>query len=235
MVTFDGLNDSIHPHNWSTKKKVFTSVVVGFAALSVTIGSAIFSTVNEDIMEKFHVGSTVATLGTSLFVFGFASGPIIWGPISELHGRKMVLIPSSFGFVCFSFAVATAQDLQTIMICRFFAGFIGAAPLVAVPAAIADMFGAAVRGQAMVIFGVILFGGLELATIFCEFTVKNDNLGWRWTSYFSALIGCLSFLGITFFYDEIHHPLILVKQAEILRRRTGNWGVHAFEVNRPIP
>lgn len=227
MVTFDGPKDPIHPHNWSSKRKIVCSVVVGFTALAVTIGSAIFSTVSNDIMEKFNVGSTVATLGTSLFVFGFASGPIIWGPMSELYGRKIVLIPSCFGFVCFSFAVASANDLQTIMICRFFAGFIGAAPLVAVPAAIADMFGAAVRGQAMAIFGIILFGGPELATIFCGFTVKNDALGWRWTSYFSALIGCLALIGVTFYFDETHHPLILVKQAETLRRRTGNWAVQA--------
>ena len=30
-----------------------------------------------------------------------------------------------------------------------------------------------------------------------------------------------------FLLDETHHPIILVKRAEELRRRTGNWGIYA--------
>lgn len=160
-------------------------------------------------------------------MLGFAAGPIIWGPLSELYGRKIVMVPSCLGYVCFSFAVATGKDIQTIMICRFFAGFIGAAPLVVVPASIADMYGAAQRGQAMALFAMVLFGGPMMAPIFGGFTVKNDALGWRWTSYFSGLVGALALIGVVFFYEETHHPLILVKKAETLRRRTGNWGIQA--------
>lgn len=142
-VTYDGPNDPTHPHNWPLRKKILMCACVGLSALSISMGSAMFAASNEDLMVNYHIGSTVATLGTSLFVFGFASGPIIFGPLSELFGRKVVLVPSSLGYVCFSFAVATGKDIQTIMICRFFAGFIGAAPLVAAPAAMADLFGAA--------------------------------------------------------------------------------------------
>lgn len=227
MVAFDGPDDPLHPQNWTTRTKIINCIVIGLSALSVSLGSAMFSTASQVVMMKFHVGATVATLGTSLFVFGFASGPIIWGPLSELYGRKVVLVPSCLGYVCFSFAVATAKDLQTIMICRFFAGFIGAAPLVVVPAGMADMFGAATRGQAMSLFGMVLFGGPMLAPIFGGFTVKNDSLGWRWTSYFCGIIGCAALAGVVFIYSETHHPLILVKKAETLRRRTGNWGIQA--------
>lgn len=227
MVAYDGPDDPTHPHNWASIKKVFTCCCVGISALSVSIGSAMFAEASADIVAIYHVGPTVAALGVSLFVLGFAAGPVIWGPLSELYGRKMVLVPSSLGYVCFSFAVATAKDIQTIMICRFFAGFIGAAPLVVVPAAIADMYGAAKRGQAMAIFAMVLFGGPMLAPIFGGFTVKNDALGWRWTSYFSGLIGSLALISISFFFEETHHPLILVRKAEMLRRRTGNWGIQA--------
>lgn len=227
MVAYDGPDDPIHPHNWSGFKKVYTCAVVGLTALSVSIGSAMFAEANADIMQLYHVGATVATLGVSLFVLGFAAGPVIWGPLSELYGRKMVMVPSCLGYVCFSFAVATGKDIQTIMICRFFAGFIGAAPLVVVPASIADMYGAAKRGQAMAIFAMVLFGGPMLAPIFGGFTVKNDALGWRWTSYFSGLLGSIALIGVAFFYEETHHPLILVQKAEVLRRRTGNWGIQA--------
>lgn len=226
-VTYDGPNDPTHPHNWALSKKILMCACVGLSALSISMGSAMFAASNQDLMVNYHIGATTATLGTSLFVFGFASGPVIFGPLSELFGRKIVLVPSSLGYVCFSFAVATAKDIQTIMICRFFAGFIGAAPLVVAPAAMADLFGAATRGQAMAIFAMVLFGGPMLSPILGAFTVKNPGLGWRWTSYFSALIGVLSLILNVFVFQETHHPLILKQKAEKIRRRTGNWAVQA--------
>ncbi|PSK41078.1 hypothetical protein C7M61_000750 [Candidozyma pseudohaemuli] len=226
-VAYDGPDDPSFPHNWSIKKKIACCFNVGLCALSVSLGSAMFAEGNAQIMELFHVGSTVATLGTSLFVFGFASGPVIWGPMSELYGRKIVLIPSSFGYVCFCMMVGAAKDIQTVMICRFLAGFIGAAPLVVAPAVLADIFPATTRGQAMSIFAMVLFGGPMLAPIIGGFVAKNPNMGWRWNSYIAGLIGAVSLISIVFFLDESHSAIILVSKAETLRRRTGNWGIHA--------
>jgi MFS family permease len=49
---------------------------------------------------------------------GFVVGPIFWGPFSEVYGRRMTLIAPMFVFICFSAATATAENIQTIMICR---------------------------------------------------------------------------------------------------------------------
>lgn len=226
-VEFDGPEDADFPQNWTITKKVIICIAVGLSALSVSIGSAMFAEGSEQIMLEFHIGSVVAVLGTSLFVFGFASGPVIWGPLSELYGRKTVLIPSMFGFICFSMAVGSAKDIQTVMICRFFAGFIGAAPLVVAPASMADMFNTVSRGKAMTNFAMVLFGGPMLGPILGGFISKNPGLGWRWCSYFSGLIGVVALIAIVLFMDETHHGLILARKAEMLRRRTGNWGIHA--------
>lgn len=70
----------------------------------------------------------------SLYVLGFAVGPILWAPLSELYGRKMPLVISSFAFSIFNIAVAVGKDAQTVFICRFFAGFMGGCPLTCVGA-----------------------------------------------------------------------------------------------------
>ncbi|RCK65449.1 hypothetical protein Cantr_01300 [Candida viswanathii] len=74
---------------------------------------------------------------------------------------------------------------------------------------------------------MVLFGGPMLGPIFGGFTVKNESLGWGWTSYFCGIIGALALVMNIFLLQETHHPLILVKRAEELRRRTGNWGIYA--------
>ena len=90
-----------------------------------------------------------------------------------------------------------------------------------------DIFSARARGKAMSIFAMMLFGGPMLAPIIGGFTVKNPNMGWRWTSYLTGLIGAFATICVVFILQETHHGIILVRKAEILRRRTGNWGISA--------
>ncbi|KAG5417941.1 hypothetical protein I9W82_004269 [Candida metapsilosis] len=226
-VAFNGIDDPSHPHNLPLYKKILYSISVAMAALSFSMGSAMFSQGTKDVMEIFHIGEAVVALGTSLFVFGFAAGPVLHGPLSELFGRKPIMVTSCLGYVCFSFAVATAKDIHTIMICRFFAGFTGSAPFVVAPAVVVDMFRARVRGMAMSIFASAMFGGPMIAPILGGFIVKNPNMGWRWTSYMSGIIGCVALAMNALILKETHHPVLLVRKAEMLRRKTGNWGIFA--------
>tara|TARA_R110002003_G_scaffold28_29_gene1763 strand:+ start:6715 stop:7551 length:837 start_codon:yes stop_codon:yes gene_type:complete len=129
VVEFDGPDDPLHAMNWPIRKKLATAAMLGFTTLTAAFGSSIFSAATGAIQQHFGVGSVVATLGTSLYVLGFATGPILWAPLSELKGRRLPLVIASFGFSIFNLAVATGKDLQTVLICRFFSGFFGACPL----------------------------------------------------------------------------------------------------------
>jgi DHA1 family multidrug resistance protein-like MFS transporter len=131
VVEFNGHDDPLHALNWSLQKKLVTAAMLGFTTLTAAFGSSIFSAATGSIMQHFGVGSVVATLGTSFYVLGFATGPILWAPLSELKGRRLPLVIASFGFSVFNLGVATGKDLQTVLICRFFAGFFGACPLTA--------------------------------------------------------------------------------------------------------
>lgn len=175
--------------------------------------------------EHFHVSTEVGILGISLYVLGFATGPILWAPLSELYGRKAPLLVSSFGFSIFSIAVAVGKDLQTVLICRFFSGFMGACPLTVVGAVFADMFNNKERGIAITVFSIAVFSGPLLAPFIGGFI--DLTIGWRWTEYIVAIMGFLG-LGLSLiFMEETYPPVILVNKASELRRRTKNWGIHA--------
>jgi MFS transporter, DHA1 family, multidrug resistance protein len=98
-------------------------------SLAATFASSIFSAATTAVGEEFNVGREVVTLGTSLFVLGYAVGPMIFAPMSELYGRRLPIIIGAFGFAIFNTAVAVAKDYQTLVISRFFAGFFGSCPL----------------------------------------------------------------------------------------------------------
>lgn len=224
-VTYDGPDDPLHPFNWSTKKKTWLSIWLCIDCFSIAMGSSIFSNAIEQICEIYHVIPVVAILGVALYVLGFAASPIIYAPLSELYGRRGVLVISSFGFAIFHFAVATAKDLQTIMICRFFAGFIGAAPLAVVPAAFSDIFDTKYRGKVIALFALGVFVGPILGPVMGSYIVQHTT--WRWLEYVTACFASFVFVGVFIWFDETHHATILVTKASELRKKSGNWGIRA--------
>lgn len=226
-VAFDGPNDPIHPHNWTLSKKITQCALIGFNTFCIVFGSAVFAQAVVPLSKIYHVHYVVTTLSITLYVLGFATGPVIWAPLSELYGRRPILVISSLTFCCFNFAVAVSDRLESILICRFFAGCLGAAPLVVVPASFADMFGNETRGTAIVVFSMCVFVGPLLAPFIGGFTVANHSLGWRWTEFITGIMAAASFVLIILFEVETHHPIILVYKAREIRKKTGIWGIHA--------
>ncbi|KAK5660986.1 hypothetical protein OQA88_12363 [Cercophora sp. LCS_1] len=226
VVEFEGPDDPLHAQNWPLQKKVLTAAMLGYTTMVSAFGSSIFSAATRAIAAQFNVSSTVALLGVSLYVLGFATGPTFWAPLSELKGRRMPLVVAMFGFSIFNIATATGKDLQTILICRFFAGFFGACPLAVVAAVFSDMFDNRTRGIAITIFSMAVFTGPLLAPFIGGFIV-DSYLGWRWTSYIVAFMGFFAFGLDLIFLEETYPPVILIEKAAELRRRTLNWGIHA--------
>lgn len=203
------------------------AIVLGYYTLTSAFGSSIFSSVTQSVAAHFGFSSEVGILGISLYVLGFATGPILWAPFSELYGRRTPLIISSFGFSIFNIAVAVAKDAQTVFICRFFGGFMGACPLTVVGAVFADMYNNRQRGIAVTVFSIAVFSGPLLAPFIGGFIDMNRHMGWRWTEYIVSFMGFLAFGLLLFFLEETYPPIILVNKAAELRRRTKNWGIHA--------
>ena len=158
---------------------------------------------------------------------GFATGPIIWAPFSELRGRREPLIVGMFGFTLFQAATATGENLQTVLISRFFGGLFASSPLAVVAAVFSDMFDNRTRGTAIAVFSMAVFSGPLMAPFIGGYMVANPNLGWRWTSYLMTILGAVAFLLDLFFLPETYPPIVLVSKASELRRRTLNWGIHA--------
>ena len=206
--------------------RLLTAGMLGYTTLVSAFTSSIFSAATEAVAQAFHVSNEVGILGLSLYVLGFATGPLLWAPLSELKGRRLPIVISMFGFSIFQIAVAVAKDLQTVMICRFFGGLFAACPLAVVAAVFSDMFDNRTRGLAITVFSMMVFTGPLLAPFIGGF-ITESYLGWRWTEYIAAIMGFLAFGLDLLFLEESYPPVVLVGKASELRRRTRNWGIHA--------
>lgn len=139
LIEFDGPDDPTNPQNWSPRYKWTVTTILSSVTFCVTFASSVFSTATRAAAKEYDVSEEVMILGTSLFVLGFAVGPLIWGPLSEAMGRKVPMFAGFAIFAIFQIPVAVAQNVYTIMICRFIGGVFGCAPLAIIGGMMADM------------------------------------------------------------------------------------------------
>ncbi|PQE04998.1 bicyclomycin resistance protein [Rutstroemia sp. NJR-2017a BBW] len=212
----------MNPKNWSTLYKSFITFLLGMLALSASLGSSIISPAEQTIAAYVGVGREVSVLSVSLYILGFAFGPLLWAPISEIWGRRYSMLPAMFCLGLFSIGTATSQNAASVFITRFFSGLFGSAPVSNVSAALGDMWSPKARGTAVTFYAVAVVGGPTLGPLIGSSLLVNPHLGWRWTEYIEA-IWVFTVLTVNFFFlPEVYTPVLLKKKAQRLRQESGN-------------
>ena len=74
FVDWDGPEDISNPLNWSNTRKMIAVLSICSLAFVSSFASSVFAPAAVSIAEEFHVSETVANLGVSLYVLGFAAG-----------------------------------------------------------------------------------------------------------------------------------------------------------------
>ncbi|QSZ33686.1 hypothetical protein DSL72_005257 [Monilinia vaccinii-corymbosi] len=225
LVDLTDENDPADAKSWTFGRKAKTAAALGLDTFVASWGSSVYAAGAVPIAAEFGVSTTVALLGLTFYICGFATGPLFFGPISELYGRKKPITGACFLFTCFIFAAATAKDLQTLMLSRFFAGVFASCPLTVTGGAFVDMFGNETRGVAIAAFSAMVFIGPFISPVAGAF-ITESHLGWRWTHYITGIMGAVSFVLDIFFLEETYAKTLLQSRAAKLRKETGNFAIH---------
>ncbi|KAH7371780.1 major facilitator superfamily domain-containing protein [Cadophora sp. MPI-SDFR-AT-0126] len=226
IVDFDGPDDPYRPINWPFRKKLITTLLYGLTTMGSTWASSVYSPAVNQISEEYGVTEEVGTLGVSFLLMGFGLGPLLWAPLSEVYGRKPAVLAPYFVAACFSFGTATAKDIQTILLTRFFAGLFGSAPVTNTGGVLGDIWSPQQRGTAIVGYAFAVVGGPTLGPI-AGGAIVSSYLRWRWTEYTTAIMMTTVLIFDVLILDETYAPVLLVQKARRLRHETGNWSLHA--------
>ena len=78
------------------------------------------------IVKELNVTHTVLQpMVLSIFLLGYAIGPMFISPLSEIFGRTRILQTFNLGFLAFNTACGFANTGTQILVFRFFAGLLG--------------------------------------------------------------------------------------------------------------
>lgn len=126
----------------------------------------------------------------------------------------------------FSFGTATAKDMQTILITRFFAGVFGSSPISITGGSIVDIWSPQQRGTPMVCYGITIAAAPTLGPIIGGAFIASGS-GWRWTEYLTGIVMMSQVFLDALFLSESHADVLLTRKAQTLRRTTGDFALHA--------
>ncbi|KAF8061465.1 major facilitator superfamily domain-containing protein [Lyophyllum atratum] len=128
-------------------------------------------------MRDLRISEDVAILGISLYVLGFALGPLVFAPMGEMFGR---------------IGGGLAHNLPTLLSCRLLTGIFGSSPLTNAGGTVSDIWNARERGLASAIYATVPFLGPVIGPIVGGFVAENPHLGWHFNFWLIFL-----FSGIT--------------------------------------
>ncbi|PWN46852.1 MFS general substrate transporter [Violaceomyces palustris] len=222
IVDWHDEKDPENPQNWSRSQKAITAVSISFMTFAVYLGSAVYTPSIEGVMHEFGVSQVKAVLGLSLFVFGYAFGPMVLSPLSEIPaiGRNGVYFPALLLFVLFNVGAARAPDYSTLMAMRFLTGFVGSPALSTGGASLSDVFSQIVLPYLIAVWAVGAVSGPVLGPVMGGFAAMNA--GWRWPLYILLILSGLGLAVVSLLLPETLGDKILLERAKRLRRLTGN-------------
>lgn len=173
-------NDRQDAMSISKGRKWAVAVPQTLSFFAVTFASSVYASGIPEIMQRFQVSNEVATLGLALYVLGFAVGPVIWAPMSEVYGRRLTFMVSYTVYIAFTVAAPFAPNIAALLILRFFASAFGSSAQTNPGGMISDMFSKEERGLIMGLFAASPFLGPALGMLwncFCFDTARNNFLG----------------------------------------------------------
>ena len=125
--------DPENPQTYAQNYKWTVTMTVAISTLAVALASSALSGATSSIAEDFEESrTTVLALVTSIFVLGFAIGPLLWAPLSEIYGRRATLLVSYSFFTLWNAVVIASPNIASVLVFRFLAGAFGSSPLTCV-------------------------------------------------------------------------------------------------------
>ncbi|KAG4442462.1 hypothetical protein IFR05_002064 [Cadophora sp. M221] len=184
----------------------------------------------ESVMTSFNsTSATLASFITSSYLLGYAFGPLVLAPLSEIHGRLPIYHVCNILFLIFNVACAVAPNLGALIVFRLLAGIAGSCPVTIGAGSIADIIVREKRGGAMAAWMLGPLFGPSMGPL-GESVLKRLKTGgylteatsWRWSFWVPAIAGGILTVLKFILMSESYPPAILAKKTAHLIKTTNN-------------
>ncbi|KAK2615740.1 hypothetical protein N8I77_002472 [Diaporthe amygdali] len=198
----DSVYDRLPQH-----RKLVIVALLSFCSFLAPISSTTVLSAVPEVAATFHTTGSIINLSNAMYMLFMGLSPIVWGPFSEVWGRKIITCTTAVLFFGCSIGTALAPNLAAFFVFRILTAFEGTAFLLVGSACLQDIFRPTERATAM---GWFLSGTL-IGPAIGPFVGGIIVTYTDWTVIFWVQAGLagLAALGAFFLLPEtIHHKKI---------------------------
>jgi EmrB/QacA subfamily drug resistance transporter len=171
------------------RERVFTLAGVLVALFLGALDQTIVATAMPRILQELN-GLALYTWVVTAYLLASTSMIPIWGKISDLYGRKVVVLAAVLLFLAGSALSGQARSMTELIVFRAIQGLGSAGIFSTAFTVIADLFTPAERGRYQGLFGAV-FGTSSVLGPWLG-GLLTDHLSWRWVFYVNIPVGLIA-------------------------------------------
>lgn len=220
IVDWYGPDDEENPKNWALSRKVVVTLAICFLTFSVYGGSSMITPSIPGLVEEFGVSQTKGVLTLSVFILGYAVGPLFLGPPSDIPsiGRSTPYWLSMLSLVLFNIGAAKAQSYGTVIAMRLLAGMAGSPALATGGATLGDVWTDLALPKAISVWAIGAVCGPVLAPVIAGWAAMNVD--WRLPYWLFVALSGIGLIITLVMLPETLPANILYRRANRLRALT---------------
>lgn len=154
------------------------------------------------IARKFNVTNSSVQLSLTLFFIGVALAQFFYGVLSDLYGRKPMLMIGTAVFIVGSLICVVATNIDMFLMGRFIQGFGMGSGAVIARAMARDLFSGVKFSQMVSALSGLIILIMLISPI--EGGYIQHYLGWRYIFILLAILASVLFFSILFWLHETH-------------------------------
>lgn len=166
----------------------FIAILTALTALG-HLASAAYLPSLPAITEALQASASAAHATLSVFLLGFAVAQLVYGPLSDQYGRRVVLFCGLAVYVASSLVCAVADDIDTLIAARLAQGVGACAGMVIARAIARDTY----SGKTLSVVMALIATAVAVVPGFVPLLggIIQDELGWRATFLATSAVGVL--------------------------------------------
>lgn len=218
VVGWEDQHDPEMPLNFTPFRKWLIVSLLASITFMTPFASSILAPALTAMENEFNEHDiTKGAMPVSIFLLGYAVGPLFLSPLSEIYGRNIIMLSSSAFFCVWLIGCALAPTLDSLIVFRFLCGVGGSACQTIGGAVIADLFQVSERGGAMTIWMLGPMVGPSIAPVIGGFVA--ESIGWRWVNWIAFIPATIAVAAMFVLNRETNAQVLIARKTKKLQQQ----------------
>ena len=137
-----------------------------------------------DIVRQLSASTAQGQLTLSAYLVGFAVGQIFYGPVSDRHGRKIVIVGALALYALATLACAVSTSIEMLIVARALQGVGGSGGTVLARAVVRDLHSGVRAGREL----SVMASAMALAPVIAPLIGGSLQTAFGWRPVFATLV-----------------------------------------------